>query len=154
MSAPLVSATGAVFSNALLPENEKSGKDQVTATVNDVQGSDSTETSRAPSVHDAEKAEGNILDDEKALAKYLVPALEKGRKNALLKKPTPWIRFRVWYNPYRMVRSIAFFSARVCSLSGLLDVVDLVRPKHDCHHRRLHPLLGIRRKERRCVRSG
>lgn len=43
------------------------------------------------------------MHDEKALANYLVPALEKGQKNARLKPPSPWIRFRVWFNPYRMV---------------------------------------------------
>ncbi|EKM50039.1 uncharacterized protein PHACADRAFT_105487 [Phanerochaete carnosa HHB-10118-sp] len=73
-----------------------------------VEGTESSESSCAPSVHDAEKAEGSILDDEKALASYIVPALEKGRKNALLKKPSLWIRFRVWYNPYRMMFTTSF----------------------------------------------
>lgn len=102
------SATGAVFSISKLPEDEKE-KTQVT--VSTVEGVESNESSRAPSIRDAEKAEGSILDDEKALASYIVPALEKGRKNALLKKPSLWIRFKVWYNPYRMVRRMESFSS-------------------------------------------
>lgn len=101
MSAPHPpSATGVVFSSAQLPETEKE-KAQVTATVHAV--ADSTKSSPAPSIRDAEKAESTLEDEDKALAKYLVPALEKGQKNARLKPPSPWIRFRVWYNPYRMV---------------------------------------------------
>ena len=120
MSAPTyVSPTGVVFSNARLPENEKSEKDDVSATVKAVEGPDSADSSRAPSIRDAEKAERTLEDDDKALARYLVPALEKGRKNALLKKPTPWIRFRVWYNPYRMVGRSLLFSAR--SLANFLS---------------------------------
>lgn len=41
---------------------------------------------------------------EAALAHYVVPVLEKGVKTALAKPTSPWVRFRVWYNPYRMVR--------------------------------------------------
>ena len=101
MPAPsLPSATGVVFSNAKLPEidNEKA---QPAATVRSV--SDSTKSSPAPSIRDPEKAESTLDDDEKALARYLVPALEKGQKNARLQPPSLWIKFRVWYNPYRMV---------------------------------------------------
>ena len=67
---------------------------------------DSANSSASASINEAEKAE--TWDDEKALARYLVPALEKGQKNARLKPPTLWIRFRVWYNPYRMVRRFTF----------------------------------------------
>lgn len=101
-------ATGVVFSNAKLPENEK--KAEVTTTVQAVTGS--TESSPAPSIHDAEKGERTLEDDEKALARYLVPALEKGQKNARLKPPSLWIKFRVWYNPYRIV------SAAISTLSN------------------------------------
>lgn len=94
------SATGVVFSNAKLPENEKE-KNVATATVQAV--ADSAKSSPAPSIHDPEKAESTLEDEEKALARYLVPALEKGQKNARLKPASPWIKFRVWYNPYRMV---------------------------------------------------
>jgi hypothetical protein len=90
MSAPHPpSSTGVIFSSALLPESEKT--------------LDSAGSSRTASIHDAEKAEGTLEQDEKALANYLVPALAKGQKNARLKPPTYWTRFRVWYNPYRMV---------------------------------------------------
>lgn len=99
------SATGVVFSSSKLPENEK---EKMQVTVSTVGGTESSESSRAPSIRDAEKGEGNIFEDEKALANYVVPALEKGRKNALLKKPSLWIRFRVWYNPYRMMFTISF----------------------------------------------
>ncbi|KIP03418.1 hypothetical protein PHLGIDRAFT_26137 [Phlebiopsis gigantea 11061_1 CR5-6] len=98
------SATGVVFSSAKLPENEK--KTEVTATVHAV--TDSNESTPTPSIHDAEKGERTLEDDEKALARYLVPALEKGQKNARLKPPSLWIRFRVWYNPYRINFSVAF----------------------------------------------
>ena len=101
------SATGVVFSSSQLPDNEKE-KTQVT--VSTVEGTESSESSRAPSFRDAEKADVSIFDDEKELANYIVPALEKGRKNALLKKPSLWIRFRVWYNPYRMVCRLRLFS--------------------------------------------
>lgn len=95
------SATGVVFSSAQLPEGNSKEKTEVT--VEAVNGSDSSKSSPAPSIHDAEKAESTLEEEEKALAKYLVPALEKGQKNARLKPPSLWIRFRVWYNPYRMV---------------------------------------------------
>ncbi|KIP03712.1 hypothetical protein PHLGIDRAFT_25971 [Phlebiopsis gigantea 11061_1 CR5-6] len=85
------SATGVVFSSAQLPETEKE-KAQVTETVHAV--ADSTESSPAPSIRDAEKAESTLEDEDKALAKYLPPSL--------------WIRFRVWYNPYRINFSVAF----------------------------------------------
>lgn len=95
-------ATGVVFSNAKLPETEKEKNESTTTTVQAV--SDSAKSSPAPSIRDAEKAETTLEEEEKALARYLVPALEKGQKNARLKPPSLWIRFRVWYNPYRMVR--------------------------------------------------
>lgn len=101
MSAPQPSATGVVFSSARLPEKSNE-KTQLATSVHSV--TDSANSSRAPSIRDAEKAESTLEDDEKALAHYLVPALEKGQKNARLKPPSYWIRFRVWYNPYRMVR--------------------------------------------------
>jgi hypothetical protein len=96
------SATGVVFSTARLPEDDEK-KAQVTATVEAINGEDSNKSSPAPSIKDPEKAEGTLEDDEKALANYVVPALAKGQKNARLKPPTYWTRFRVWYNPYRMV---------------------------------------------------
>lgn len=81
-------ATGVVFSSSRLPESENS----------------SLKSSPAGSIHgDAEKAHVSLEDEDKALAYYLVPALEKGQKNARLKPVNPWIKFRVWYNPYRMV---------------------------------------------------
>ena len=92
------SATGIVFSGAAsiptkpLKEDEKQFE--------------SATSSKTPSILDSER--GDIFEDEKHLAKYLVPALEKGVKNARLKPPTYWIKFRVWYNPYRMV-SISLF---------------------------------------------
>lgn len=54
---------------------------------------------------DLEKdSSGYELDQaEAALAHYVVPVLEKGVKTALEKPTSPWVRFRVWYNPYRMV---------------------------------------------------
>ena len=101
MSAPQPpSATGVVFSSAKLPESNDE-KAQPVATIHSV--SDSTKSSPTPSINDPEKAESTFEDDEKALARYLVPALEKGQKNARLKPPSLWIKFRVWYNPYRMV---------------------------------------------------
>ncbi|KIP09347.1 hypothetical protein PHLGIDRAFT_67777 [Phlebiopsis gigantea 11061_1 CR5-6] len=87
-----ISPTGVVFSSSRnVPTLEAKG---------------SATSSASASINEAEKAES--WDDEKALARYLVPALEKGQKNARLKPPTPWIRFRVWYNPYRMNFSLAF----------------------------------------------
>lgn len=86
--------TGVVFSGSKLPESQTS-----TVIGNEP---DSTKVSPAPSIrYDTEKGERIYEED---LASYLVPALEKGRKNALLKPPSLWIKFRVWYNPYRMVR--------------------------------------------------
>ena len=58
---------------------------------------------------DAEKAAISLEDEDKALAHYIVPALEKGVKTARLSQSW-WIRFRVWYNPYRMVSGHALFS--------------------------------------------
>ena len=81
-------ATGVVFSSSRYPESESS----------------SLKSSPAGSIrNDSEKANVSLEDEDKVLAYYLVPALEKGQKNARLKPPTLWIRFRVWYNPYRMV---------------------------------------------------
>ena len=52
---------------------------------------------------DMEKADQSLEDEEKALASYLVPTLPKGIKTGR-KAPPGWLlRFRVWYNPYRMV---------------------------------------------------
>lgn len=81
-------ATGVVFSSSRFPESESS----------------SLKSSPAGSIrNDSEKANVSLEDEDKALAYYLVPALEKGQKNARLKPSNPWIKFRVWYNPYRMV---------------------------------------------------
>lgn len=63
----------------------------------------SAKGSPAVSISDAEKAESTLEDDEKALARYIVPALEKGIKTPRLSQ-SRWIKFRVWYNPYRIVR--------------------------------------------------
>lgn len=90
------SATGVVFS---ISRNIDAAKEQ------DDSAPSSTKGSPTPSIRDTEKAESSFEDDEKALAKYLVPALEKGQKNARLKPVSRWIQFRVWYNPYRMVCS-------------------------------------------------
>ena len=54
---------------------------------------------------DVEKAEG--FDDDKALASYVVPVLDKGVKTALAKPASRLTRFRVWYNPYRMVSTLS-----------------------------------------------
>ncbi|KAF7792663.1 hypothetical protein EIP86_003760 [Pleurotus ostreatoroseus] len=59
------------------------------------------------SIDDAEKAESTLEDDEKSLAHYIVPALPKGVKTARLSQ-SRWIRYRVWYNPYRMNFTFAF----------------------------------------------
>lgn len=52
---------------------------------------------------DIENVTQRLDSDEKALARYVVPVLDKGVKTALAKPTSPWIRFRIWYNPYRMV---------------------------------------------------
>ena len=55
---------------------------------------------------DMEKADPSLEDEDKALASYLVPTLPKGVKTARA-EPASWLlRFRVWYNYYRMVRDI------------------------------------------------
>lgn len=51
---------------------------------------------------DVEKAQEKC-DDERLLINYVVPVLEKGVKTALQKPTSPWVRFRIWFNPYRMV---------------------------------------------------
>ncbi|KAJ3536261.1 hypothetical protein NM688_g6862 [Phlebia brevispora] len=55
---------------------------------------------------DVEKAES--FDDNKSLASYIVPTLPKGVKTALSKPPSYFTRFRVWYNPYRMMFTFVF----------------------------------------------
>lgn len=94
------SATGVVFSSSRLanpPTNEETEKSQTSTVVGTAPNS--AKGSPASSIHhDAEKGY-----EEEELADYLVPALEKGVKNARLKPPSLWIQFRVWYNPYRMV---------------------------------------------------
>lgn len=110
MSAPTgyVSPTGVVFSGAFIPDDEKPAeKTEVTTAVNAVNGGSSAGTSRVPS-RDAEKGERTLADYDRDLANYVVPTLPKGRKNALLKKPTWWTIFRVWYNPYRIMFTITF----------------------------------------------
>ncbi|PSR84041.1 hypothetical protein PHLCEN_2v5543, partial [Hermanssonia centrifuga] len=70
----------------------------------------SAKASPSPSIHevDTEKAERSLADDDKALAQYLVPTLPKGVKTARKKPASLWIRFRVWYNPYRMLFTFVF----------------------------------------------
>ena len=63
-----------------------------------------------------EKADPTLEDDEKALASYLVPTLPKGVKTARQKPASLWIRFRVWYNPYRMVSSFEWFAPCIADL--------------------------------------
>ena len=67
-----------------------------------------TKASPTPTVSchefDVEKAE-SFEDDSQSLARYVVPTLAKGVKTALSKPPNVFTRFRVWYNPYRMVRT-------------------------------------------------
>ena len=55
---------------------------------------------------DMEKAENTLEDDDKALANYIVPTLQKGVKTIRKKPAGPWLKFRIWYNPYRMVRPV------------------------------------------------
>lgn len=97
-SLPQPSATGVIFSSSR-PTDAPSVKDDYKESP-----SSSAKASPAASIHDAEKAESTFEDEEKALASYVVPALEKGVKGARLSQ-SRWIRFRVWYNPYRMVSS-------------------------------------------------
>ena len=104
------SPTGAVFSSSRPTDEPVDWKQYLTKYY------DSTPTSTAPNsakgspaasihIHDAEKASISLEDEDKALAHYIVPALEKGVKTARLSQSW-WIRFRVWYNPYRMVSTL------------------------------------------------
>ncbi|PSS36813.1 hypothetical protein PHLCEN_2v1357 [Hermanssonia centrifuga] len=108
---PQASSTGVVFSSSRLAyaasvkEDEKDTTDAATLAAS---APNSAKGSPAVSIHDAERAESTTADDEKALANYLVPALEKGVKNARLKPASRWIQFRVWYNPYRINFTLAF----------------------------------------------
>ena len=89
---------------------EKSEKSYATSTVTAVSTAPNSEKGTpAASIHDAERAESTLEDDDKALAGYIVPALEKGVKGARLSQ-SRWIRFRVWYNPYRIVSANIFFN--------------------------------------------
>ena len=89
---------------------EKSEKSYATSTVTAVATAPNSEKGTpAASIHDAERAESTLEDDDKALAGYIVPALEKGVKGARLSQ-SRWIRFRVWYNPYRIVSASIFFN--------------------------------------------
>ena len=72
----------------------------------------SVKDSTSCSVHEIDEKRGKQSAfegelDEQSLAKYVVPVLEKGVKTALSKPTSPWIRARIWYNPYRMVRSLS-----------------------------------------------
>lgn len=89
---------------------DKSSTDEVSEKTA-VSNPSSAKGSPASSVHevDAEKADPTLEDDEKALAQYLVPTLQKGVKTARTKPASNWIKFRVWYNPYRMVRVLDYF---------------------------------------------
>ncbi|GJE92421.1 hypothetical protein PsYK624_085750 [Phanerochaete sordida] len=67
----------------------------------------SANSSQTVSVQDLEKAE----DIEKAdgpAASYIVPVLPAGQKNAKTTPTSPWIRFRLWFNPYRILFTVAF----------------------------------------------
>ena len=88
--------------------SSKNEKTSPAASVTVLSANPSTLSICAPSCSrdlDVEKADGTIEVDEAelALAHYVVPVLEKGVKTALSKPTSPWVRFRVWYNPYRMV---------------------------------------------------
>ena len=72
----------------------------------------SSSSSLTDVARDAEKCESSIALDESSLATYVVPVLEKGVKTALKKPTSGWVRFRVWYNPYRMVRPFLFTSRK------------------------------------------
>ena len=60
---------------------------------------------------DTEKGEVSCKTNGASLTSYVVPVLDKGVKTALKKPTSPWVRFRVWYNPYRMVN--AYLKARI-----------------------------------------
>ena len=118
------SATGVVFSSSrptdgVMPgkegaTTEKTEKSYATSTVTAVgTAPNSAKGSPAASIHDAEKAESTLEDD---LAGYVVPALEKGVKGARLSQ-SQWIRFRVWYNPYRIVSTLLHYSAYTPDIS-------------------------------------
>ncbi|THG96727.1 hypothetical protein EW026_g5154 [Hermanssonia centrifuga] len=102
-----------VFSSSRTTQSESTIKDDkeksyATSTITAVGSAPSSaKSSPAASILDAEKGESTLDDDEK-LANYLVPALEKGVKNARVKPVSRWIQFRVWYNPYRINFTIAF----------------------------------------------
>lgn len=147
------SATGVVFSIARLPEDEEK-KAQVTATVEAVNGDDSTKSSPTPSIHgDTEKAEGTMEDDDKALANYLVPALAKGQKNARLKPPTYWTRFSVWYNYYRVVSSFVCWSETAVIYLYITELHYRLRSEHDRHRCGGMQQMAICQQARCCSRS-
>ena len=85
-----------------------------------------------PACFDDEDIENNIkiIDDEKAdpLANYIMPVLPKDTKTAFSAPPSPWTRFRIWYNPYRQVRPHQY----QCSLSRSLNPTPFF--DHSCVH--------------------
>ncbi|KAJ3524798.1 hypothetical protein NM688_g8500 [Phlebia brevispora] len=92
-------------------------KSEKTSTAVSVRSISSSSSLAAPSPSascaqdvDLEKANGKLALDEAeaALARYVVPVLEKGVKTALKEPTSPWVRFRVWYNPYRMLFTLSF----------------------------------------------
>ena len=67
---------------------------------------DSTNITSSQDGADIEKhSDCNAID--RPLTHYVVPVLDKGVKTALKQPTSSWVRFRVWYNPYRTVRAFA-----------------------------------------------
>ncbi|PSR79921.1 hypothetical protein PHLCEN_2v6822 [Hermanssonia centrifuga] len=57
---------------------------------------------------DIEKTEDYLENDAQGLTHYVVPVLEKGVKTVRKEPPSAFIRFRIWYNPYRMLFTLTF----------------------------------------------
>lgn len=73
---------------------------------------------------DSEKGFTACPAGDVSLSTYVVPVLEKGVKTALQAPVSPWTRFRIWYNPYRMVSTFVA-SSSVVHLLSLLTIVAL-----------------------------
>ncbi len=88
-----------------------SQKTTPTVSIHDVSETPSFVGSAASSVRnmDIEKTEDYLENDAQGLTHYVVPVLEKGVKTVRKEPPSAFIRFRIWYNPYRMV-SVPYLS--------------------------------------------
>ena len=129
---------------------DKEDKAQASVSIQPVTDSiDPAPNAFSTSSFDVEKQTNNCSTNDSTLATYIVPVLDKGVKTALRRPSSRWVRFRVWYNPYRMVRATSTVWFRPQADVSYPAIHTHIHAQHDRYPARVPTQISIRRTARR-----